>query len=180
MGRYLLPSRNVLGMVINKESNIQQKFKKPISRDMFHSQPRACSREVLMLIDLLAVHIYEEALWEELISCHHVLGPLDDILPQRLSSQQVLRKLSWAPGCVNWMPHWTFQSWNPSRSWRNPASTSVDSPSGGLKAQDGSRDSPQALHKPKSQQYKFNILIEYFYWTKHFVNSDIDNADMHL
>ena len=32
-----------------------------------------------MLIALAGVHIYEEALWKELISSHHVLGPLDDL-----------------------------------------------------------------------------------------------------
>ena len=35
-----------------------------------------------MLITLVGVHIYEEALWEDSISSHHVLGPLDDHLPQ--------------------------------------------------------------------------------------------------
>ena len=84
LARFLLPSRSVLGVVIDKESNTQQKFKKPVSRDMFHSHPRSCSREVVMLVDLVGVHIYEEALWEELISSHHVLGPLDDILPQQI------------------------------------------------------------------------------------------------
>ena len=37
-----------------------------------------------MLITLVGVHIYEEALWEESISSHHILGPLDHILPQQL------------------------------------------------------------------------------------------------
>ena len=31
----------------------------------------------------VGVHIYEEALWEESISSHHVLGPLDDLLPEK-------------------------------------------------------------------------------------------------
>lgn len=84
LARYLLPSRSVLGVVIDKESNTQQKFKKPVSRDMSHSHPGSCSREVVMLVDLVGVHIYEEALWEESISSHHILGPLDHILPQQL------------------------------------------------------------------------------------------------
>ena len=29
-----------------------------------------------MLIALIGVHIYEEALWEDSMSSHHVLGPL--------------------------------------------------------------------------------------------------------
>ena len=32
-----------------------------------------------MLIALIGVHIYEEALWKESVSSHHVLGPLDDL-----------------------------------------------------------------------------------------------------
>ena len=40
-----LPSRNVLGMVIAKKSNTLKKFKKPISRDTFHSHPFRKSHE---------------------------------------------------------------------------------------------------------------------------------------
>ena len=32
-----------------------------------------------MFTALVGVHIYEEALWEESIRSHHVLGPLDDL-----------------------------------------------------------------------------------------------------
>ena len=32
-----------------------------------------------MFSALVGVHIYEEALWEESIRSHHVLGPLDDL-----------------------------------------------------------------------------------------------------
>ena len=82
LARYQLPSRNVLGVVIDKESNTQQKFKKPISRDIFHAHPRSSSREVVMPIAPVGVHIYEEALWEDPISSHHILGPPDDLLLQ--------------------------------------------------------------------------------------------------
>ena len=40
-----LPSRNVRGMVIDKKFNTQQKFKKPISGDTFHSHPFKKSHE---------------------------------------------------------------------------------------------------------------------------------------
>ena len=35
-----------------------------------------------MPIAPVGVHIYEEALWEDPISSHHILGPPDDLLLQ--------------------------------------------------------------------------------------------------
>ena len=44
---------------------------------------RSSTREGVMLTVLVRVHIYEETLWKQSISSHHVLGSLDNLLQEK-------------------------------------------------------------------------------------------------
>ena len=91
---------------------------------------------------------YEEALWEESISSHHVLGPLDDLL----FLQQL--QLPAVPEETKILLVWTgatrSQSWSPSGSWGDPASIIIDSPLGCLEAQTVCRGSAPRVPQAKA------------------------------
>ena len=92
---------------------------------------------------------YEEALWEESISSHHVLGPLDDLL----FLQQL--QLPAGPKETRLLPVWTeatrSQSWSPSGSWGDPASLALTRHWVVWKPRLSAGTLPQGFHKPKPQ-----------------------------